>query len=104
MGFGAYIKAGTDTRSLKAEDNLLTLTLERACELLDTPKKHSKRGSSVLKIIGEYPATKEPIQLLNGKYGHYLKVGKKNVGLPKDCDAQSLTLAEAIALVDKKLK
>ncbi|MFA5995828.1 MAG: type I DNA topoisomerase [Patescibacteria group bacterium] len=104
--FGPYIRCGIETRSLNKDYNLLELTFEQACTFLDTPKlgRGNRSKSSVLKIIGEYPATKDKIQLCTGKYGHYLKVGKKNVSVPKGTDPQSLTLAEAITLVEKKLK
>ena len=37
--FGPYIKRGEDTRSLPEEDQLLTVTLEEALELLAQPKR-----------------------------------------------------------------
>jgi DNA topoisomerase-1 len=36
--------------------------------------------------------------VLNGKYGPYIVVGKKNVKIPKGKEPASLTLAECLAL------
>ncbi|EKD76583.1 MAG: hypothetical protein ACD_43C00052G0001, partial [uncultured bacterium] len=100
--FGPYIRCGVETRSLKAEDNLLLLTLERATELLNTPKLRGGRGSAVLKTLGDHPNLKKPIELRTGKFGPYLKCEKINAALPKDTAADTLTLDQAIQLIDKK--
>jgi DNA topoisomerase-1 len=102
--FGPYIRCGNETRSLKADDNLLTLTLERATELLDTPKLRGGRGSAMLKTLGDHPTLKKPIELYTGKFGPYVKCGKINATVPKDSSVDTLTLETAIALISKKVK
>lgn len=103
--FGPYLRCGVETRSLSPEDHLLTLTLDRAIIMFDTPKTgRGRRGKpAVLKELGEYPETKEKIQLLDGRYGPYLKVGKKNVSLPKDIAPDTITAEQAITVVKNKL-
>lgn len=104
--FGQYLRCGVETRSLSPEDSLLTLTLEKAITMFDTPKTgKGRRGKpATLKELGVYPDTNNKIQLLDGRYGPYLKTGKTNVSLPKDISPDTITLEQAVELVDKKLK
>jgi DNA topoisomerase-1 len=101
--FGPYIRCGVETRSLSPEDNILTLTFERACEMLATPKVKGRR-TTVLKIIGDHPTLKAPMQLCNGKYGPYLKCGKVNAAIPKGQDPMTITLDQAAALITARKK
>jgi DNA topoisomerase I len=98
--FGPYVvhdqgsKPGEkDFRSLKADDNLFTVELERALELLSAPKGGRGRRSSSktpLKELGVHP------------YGHYVKHGKTNVGIPEGKTFETLSLEEAVALLETK--
>ena len=38
----------------------------------------------------------------NGKYGVYLKIGKLNYKLPKDCDTQTITLEECLIIAENQ--
>jgi len=105
--FGPYVvhkKGGAegkdDFRSLKGDDNPYTVTLTRAVELLAEPKV--TRGAKVLRNLGLHPADEEPVEILSGKYGNYVKHGKVNATLPKDHAVEEITLAEAIALLAVK--
>ena len=40
---------------------------------------------------------------MKGRYGPYIKLGKKNIAIPKNFDADAITLAQAIEIIDKKL-
>ena len=46
----------------------------------------------------------EKIQVLNGRYGVYIKCGKTNVSLPKDTDLEKFTIDDALVLLEEKLK
>lgn len=110
--FGPYVvhdqgsKPGEkDFRSLKADDNLFTVGLERALELLAAPKgTRGKRSSSKtpLKELGVHPGDGEPVNIYEGPYGHYVKHGKTNVGIPEGKTFETLTLDEAVALLETK--
>lgn len=93
--FGPYIKAGVETRSLSPEDNLLTLTLERASAMLDTPKLRGRR-TTVLKDLGN------GIQVCSGRYGAYLRSGKTNAAIPKDLAAETITAEQAATAITQK--
>lgn len=109
--FGPYIvhdrgKEGKEYRSLKAEDNVLTITLERALELLAQPKKgrSSSRGAAkeALRELGNHPDDGEPINIYNGPYGPYINHGKTNAGIPEDRSIEDITLEMALDLLAAK--
>ncbi len=77
--FGPYVGHDGDFRSLKKEDDVYEVTMERALELLSIPKR-GKNGSAVIKDFGSCKG--EPLTLCTGRYGVYLKHGKKNIPLP----------------------
>ncbi|HEX7447136.1 MAG TPA: type I DNA topoisomerase, partial [Pirellulales bacterium] len=84
--FGPYVKCGAETRSLPAGVSPLEVTMREAIDLLAQPKK-ARRGFGAprepLKTLGESPVTKQPIQLLEGRYGLYVADGTTNASLPK---------------------
>ncbi len=94
--FGPYVMCDGEFRSLKKDDNVFTVTFDRAMELLREEKKH-RRGAQVLKTVGKHED--QDIELLDGKYGMYLKWGKVNATVPKEMDADKLTLEQAIEIV-----
>ena len=46
----------------------------------------------------------DKIQILNGRYGLYIKCGKTNVSLPKDTDIEKFTLENALVLLEEKMR
>jgi len=93
--FGPYIRHGKSFVSIKANDgdDPYTITFERAVELIT-----AKRDADAKSLILEWK--EEPdIKVLNGRFGPYIKAGKKNVKIPKDKVAEELTLDEVRALV-----
>ena len=52
--------------------------------------------------LGVHPSDEKPITLNEGRYGPYVKHGRTNATIPKDKDPKTLTLEEAIALIDAK--
>ncbi len=107
--FGPYIvhdqgKDGKDYRSIKGEDDVLTIQLPRALELLAQPKQGRGRRAAAkpLKEIGAHPADKEPVNLHDGQYGPYVKHGKVSASIPKGRDPMTVTLEEAVELLAAK--
>ena len=66
--------------------------------------KMGRGGQEVLKDFGKPKEFKEKIQILNGRYGVYLKYGKTNVSLAKDTDLEKFTIDDAVLLLEEKLK
>ncbi len=97
--FGPYVVHDGDYRSVPKSESLFDMTFDRAMELLAQPKKGRGR-SQVVKELGEHPKNKEAIAVCNGKYGPYLKWGKKNFSLPEGVKPEDMTLEKAIELLD----
>jgi DNA topoisomerase-1 len=101
--FGPYVKAGTDTRSLPAGVSPLEVTLSEALALLAQPKAQRGRFGAAprepLKVLGDSPVTKQPVKLMEGRYGPYVADGATNASLPKDASPETLTLDAALALL-----
>ena len=92
--FGPYVKHNGKFYSLKKEFDPHTITLEEAIEVIEAKRKAD--AEKIIKIFDENPE----YQILNGRWGPYLKAGKKNVRLPKDREPDSFTLEECIELAE----
>ncbi len=101
--FGPYVVCDGDFRSLPADEDVLTISLERALELLAQPKKGRGRSSAKpLRELGSHPEDGEPVTLHDGPYGLYVKHGKVNASLPKDLSPEAVTLEMALELLAEK--
>lgn len=100
--FGPYVVHDGTFKSLTKDDNVLTVELGRAVELLAEAKNKTKKSSEV-KSLGKHPSLGDDINVMTGRYGPYLKVGKLNVGLPKGEDPETLTLEKALGFIEEKL-
>jgi DNA topoisomerase-1 len=92
--FGPYVKHKDKFYSLKKEYDPHTINLDEAIEIIEAKRKAD--SEKVIKIFEENPE----YQILNGRWGPYLKAGKKNVRLPKDREPDSFTLEECIELAE----
>ncbi len=92
--FGPYVKHHGKYYSLGKTDQLGSLTQERAIELI-----LAKRNMEANKFIKEF-AENEAVKIVNGMYGPYIQIGKRNVKIPKGTEPASLTLEECLALGD----
>ncbi|MHC1703524.1 MAG: type I DNA topoisomerase [Tenuifilaceae bacterium] len=91
--FGPYVRHSSKFVSLKKDDNPLTITLERAIELVEEGRK--KDRERVLKVFEEDPT----VQLLNGRWGPYLNQSGNNFKLAKGTDATKLTYKDCIKII-----
>jgi DNA topoisomerase-1 len=101
--FGPFVVHDGDFRSLQASDDVYTVGLERALELLAEPKWGRRRGApKVLRELGEHPDDGQPVQILDGRYGPYVKHGKTNASLPKDLAPEQVDMDRAKALIAER--
>jgi DNA topoisomerase-1 len=90
--FGPYVLHNKKFVSIPKGEDPYTITPERAVELIQ-----AKRESDANKTIKVFEANPE-IQILNGRFGPYIKAGKKNVKIPKGKTPGELTLEECETL------
>lgn len=95
--FGPYVKHNGKFVSLKKEMSPYSITLEEAIELI---KEHAIAAEK--KSIKDFE--EEDIHVLNGRYGAYIKQGKKNYKLPKGTIAEDLTLEECQKIISEAPK
>lgn len=93
--FGPYVQHDGKFVSLK-EDDPMEIELDRAIELIK-----QKRIDDEKKVIKTFSEDAN-MQLLNGRWGPYLKIGKKNFKLPKDVEAEKLTYEECITISENQ--
>ena len=104
--FGPYVMHDGEFRSLKKEDDVYTVGLDRALEILAMPK--FGRGGTVLKDFGRIESLKKSVKVLDGKYGIYIKAGTKNLSMPDDLKdvekVKKLKEDEIVKIVKELLK
>ena len=93
--FGPYVQLDKLFASLKKEFDPYTITLEDAITILS-----EKRIANDSKVIHNFE--EEGIQVLNGKYGPYIKKGKDNYKIPKDKTAEYLTLEDVTMIIGEQ--
>ncbi|KFI28508.1 DNA topoisomerase I [Haematobacter missouriensis] len=101
--FGPYVKHGTTYANLPDVEEVFTIGMNRAVEVL-AQKASRGRGAAKaapLKELGEHPDG-GPVQVMAGRYGPYVKWGKVNATLPKEVQPETVTLEEALPLIAAK--
>ena len=96
--FGPYVRHGKSFVSLKPKegDDPYSVTLERAIELIEAKKEEDKN-----KFIAVFDKEKPEIQVLRGRYGPYIKSGRKNYKIPKGHDPESLTREDCLEIISQ---
>lgn len=103
--FGPFVVCDGEYRSLKKGDDVYTIDLARALELLAEEKK-GRGGAKILRDLGQDPKKKRKITIYDGKYGPYIKAGTKNFSLPDELRTpeaiEKLTLEQVLEIVNAK--
>jgi len=99
--YGPYIKKGSDTRSLDAEEQLFTIDLDGALAVLAEPKRRrgQRAAAASLRELGPDPATGENVVVKEGRFGPYVTDGTSNASLRKDDTVDDITLERAAELL-----
>jgi DNA topoisomerase-1 len=92
--FGPYVLHDKKFISIPKGEDPYAISLPRAIELIQT-----KRESDANKTIKVFDGNPD-VQILNGRFGPYIKAGKKNVKIPKGKEPQELTLQECLTLAE----
>ncbi len=92
--FGPYARHKSKFYSLGKNYDPYSITLDEAIEVIEAKRKSD--AEKHIKTFDENPEW----QILNGRWGPYLKAGKKNIRIPKDTDPASLTYEDCVKLVE----
>jgi DNA topoisomerase-1 len=98
--YGPYLKHGTAYRSLPDDEDVLTVGMNRAVELLATAK--AKPSAEPLRSLGEHPGDGQPVAVFQGRFGPYVRHGKVMASLPKSEEVDTISLGRAVELLDAK--
>ncbi len=90
--FGPYVLHNKKFVSIPKGEDPYIITPARAVELIQA--KREADANKTIKLFDENP----DIQILNGRFGPYIKAGKKNVKIPKGKEPAELTLEECVTL------
>jgi DNA topoisomerase-1 len=97
--YGPYIVHDGTYANLPSADDVFTIGINRAVDLLVEKKSRAPRGSSLeLKDLGNHPEGGR-VRVLRGRYGPYVKWQKINATLPDGKNAESITLEDALSLI-----
>jgi DNA topoisomerase-1 len=102
--FGPYLKHGSEFRSLANTEDLLTVGLNRAVDLLAQPKGARRGGAPAtpLRVVGTHPDG-GAVEAGTGRYGPFVKHGKVYANLPKERGPDAVDLAEALRLLAERV-
>ncbi|MGI9168553.1 MAG: topoisomerase C-terminal repeat-containing protein, partial [Caulobacteraceae bacterium] len=100
--YGPYVQHKGTYATLTSADEVFDVGLTRAVAAL-AEKRAGGRGergaATALKELGPHPATGQPVRVLAGRYGPYVKHEAVNANLPKGADPAAVILEEALALL-----
>jgi DNA topoisomerase-1 len=105
--FGSYVKLGKTYANLEPGDDVLNIGLNRAVTLIAekkaNPGKGRRFGADPGRSLGEHPDKGGPIVVKNGRYGAYVSHDGVNATLPADKTPDTITLDEAVSLIDARI-
>jgi DNA topoisomerase-1 len=104
--YGPFIKHKTTYANLKEVDEVFEVGLNRAVDLIAEKRASGGKGrrgqAAPLRELGAHPVSGKPIGVYGGRYGPYVKHEKTNATLPKDVAPETVTLEQAVELIDAR--
>ncbi len=95
--YGPYVQHGSIFASLKKEDDVLAVKLDRALELI----KEKEAKKKPLRVLGEHPDGGE-VEVWKGRYGPYVKHKRTNASLKDGQSIEKVTLEEGLELLAER--
>ncbi|GIT91043.1 DNA topoisomerase 1 [Jannaschia pagri] len=110
--YGPYVmhKGPDDAKPVYAnlpdEEEVFTIGMNRAVEVLAdkraNPRGRGRTAAKPLKELGEHPENGGPVNVMEGRYGPYVKWDKINATIPKDTPPEALTMEQAVELIAER--
>ena len=96
--YGPYIRYNNKFISL-SDHNPMSVDIATCIRLIQEKEAFEKQ-----RVINTFDVKDGPIEVLNGRYGPYLKMSGKNYKIPKDVDPKKLTQEDCLNLIQKSVK
>ena len=103
--YGPFVRHGRTYANLKDPEDVFNIGMNRAVEeLAKKVLSGNSRGatSKALKELGEHPDGGGLVNVMDGRYGPYIKYAKINATIPKEKDPEKITMEEAVILIAEK--
>ena len=101
--YGPFVLHDGIYANLESFEDVFTIGENRAVTLIAEKALKTGRGrANALKELGEHPELGGPIQIMDGRYGPYVKHGKINATLPKGTEPDAVTMEVAVQLIAEK--
>src|SRR5262245_50160057 len=104
--FGPYVQHVKTYANLDSGDDVLTVGLNRAVTLIAekkaNPGKGRRFGADPGRPLGEHPDKGGPVVVKKGRYGPYVSHDGVNATLPSDIAPETVTLEQALPLLDAR--
>src|SRR5579864_2501360 len=101
--YGPYVQHNGTYANLASADEVFEVGLNRAVSALAERRagggRPQRAAQAAIKELGAHPDDGEPVRVLAGRYGPYVKHGAVNANVPKGTDPATLTLAQALPLL-----
>jgi DNA topoisomerase-1 len=104
--YGPYVQHGKTYANLDSPEEVFTVGLNRAVTLIAEkraqPSKGRRFGADPGRALGDHPSKGGPIVAKKGRYGPYVSHNGVNATLPSDKTHETVTLDEAVVLIDAR--
>ena len=102
--YGGYLSCAEKNASLEDISEFFEIGINRAVSLLANAKPGRLRSSSEIKTLGDHPDDKKPVKVMKGKFGPYIKYKTINATIPDQYDPETISMDEALDLIERKLE
>ncbi len=105
--YGPYVQHGRTFANLEKSDDVLEIGANRAIDLIIARETNGPGrgrfggGAPAGRLLGEHPQG-GPVTVRPGRFGPYVNHGRLNATLSKGLDLDTISLGEALALLDAK--
>lgn len=94
--YGPYVKHRSKYYSLKSQDDPFKIGLDRAMELIEEKRERDRKRT--IKSFSKDPG----MVVLKGRFGPYISYSDGNYRIPKDKEAEKLTLEDCYQIIQQK--
>jgi DNA topoisomerase-1 len=102
--YGGYLSCAEKNASLEDISEFFEIGINRAVSLLANTKPGRLKSSSEIKTLGDHPDDKKPVKVMKGKFGPYIKYKTINATIPDQYDPETISMDEALDLIERKLE